>query len=436
MFVLESYDKRHRFAIYSLRIANYSATALICRIWIVAHDGSAAPAYPVSVEIAPFSQRATDVPIWLDDRKSFARAIAEIAGEGVDCIVEAAAPAPADAGRRIYPIVAAASLAVALLVGAVAAFSMAVPRIGAFAVPPMAMTGTTVQAEYSASGAGALSYTVTAPDGHRVAGGPLADHTGTIPVAIPANTDNGAYTLQLSMQGPLGSAKELRVLNGVTPKSRGATGAQITDISVKPVVAKPGDTITVAYSASGTDGYVRLAGTDGSIWAQKPFSRDGKVRFVVPPALNSREMRVLLHVTKGRSAAESSAGFLVATAATATKPAAASAQSVADANGDDAGSASSAASAGDANGTFAVANRTVKSGGTIHVQILSPRNGMRIALTDTQSREVTGVNVGADQQTVALHAPTVSLATRYIVVASFTDGFGQESIVQPVTIAP
>ena len=78
----------------------------------------------------------------------------------------------------------------------------------------------------------------------------------------------------------------------------------------------------------------------------------------------------------------------------------------------------------------------VASGAPIHVKILSPRNGMRISLNDTQSNEVTGVNVGADAETITLKAPTVSLATRYTVVASFTDGFGQESVVEPVTVVP
>ena len=33
-------------------------------------------------------------------------------------------------------------------------------------------------------------------------------------------------------------------------------------------------------------------------------------------------------------------------------------------------------------------------------------------------------------------APPVTMPTRYTVVASFTDGFGQESVVQPVTVVP
>ncbi len=61
---------------------------------------------------------------------------------------------------------------------------------------------------------------------------------------------------------------------------------------------------------------------------------------------------------------------------------------------------------------------------------------MRIALNDAQSREVTAMNVGADANVVTLRAPAITVAARYTVVAGFTDGFGQESVVQTVTILP
>jgi hypothetical protein len=41
-----------------------------------------------------------------------------------------------------------------------------------------------------------------------------------------------------------------------------------------------------------------------------------------------------------------------------------------------------------------------------------------------------------DQEFVYLHAPDVQIAGRYVVVASFKDGFGEESVVAPVVVAP
>ncbi len=423
-FALESFDRRRGVAIYALRVVNRTTVALVCRTWIVSHEGDTMLAYPVSFEVEPLSTSATQIPIWPKDFPSFDRALAEVAGDGVHCIVEAAVP-PRSRGRITYARLAAACIATGMLaLGAAAALRSALPRIAAFAVPPQTLAGTTVSAEYDAAGAGNLSYSVTAPDGRQLQGGELADRSGTLRVAIPASNDPGAYTLQMVMHGPLGTAKETRVLN--TLAAHGPGSAQIEDVTVTPAVARPGQTIDVAYAASADAGYVRLLGADGTIWAQRPFARDGEAQLVVPAVPSLHEMRVLVHVNRGRSVAQSMAGIAVAA------PAARADAGTQIAGDDETGAGASA----DENGTFEVLTPTVKSGGTIRVRIISPRNGMRISLTDAQSREVAGLNVGAEADVVTLNAPAVTVPTRYTLVASFTDGFGQESVVQPVTITP
>ena len=424
-FALESFDERRGVAIYALRVVNRTASALICRTWVLSRSGDAALAYPISLEVQPLTTSATQVPVWPKDFASFDRAIAEVAGEGVHCIVEAAVPAyhtPRPYSRWMLAGLAAGVLAF----GAAGALRAALPRIAAFAVPPEALAGTTVTAEYGASGAGALTYSVTAPDGRRLQGGTLAERSGSIPIAIPASVHAGALTLRMVMSGPLGTASETRVLNAIA--GRGGGSAEIQDVSVRPVVARPGESVDVAYAATGDEGYVRLLGADGTIWEQRPFSRGGQTRLVVPAVSSPREMRVVLHVTKGASTAQSMAGLVVAS------PGAQPPASVAGIAGDDNPAAPSTSDA--ANGTFEVLTPTVKSGGTIRVRILSPRNGMRLSLTDDQSREVAGISTGAEADVVTLRAPIVTVPTRYTVVAGFTDGFGQESIVQPVTITP
>ena len=231
------------------------------------------------------------------------------------------------------------------------------------------------------------------------------------------------------MHGPLGSVKELRVVNVEIPRN---AGPQIGDVSVDPVVAAPGQTVTVAYTASASDGYVRLLDRDGTVWAQKPFSHGGTTTFAIPPVAGNREMRVLLHVTKGRGYAESSAGLVVAGTSPIVPSGSDDLPLVAGSDGTGALSA-----AGEpANGTFSLARTRVRSGDAIDVRILSPRNAMRIALIDPQSHEVSAVNVGSDAEVVPLRAPAVRVPSRYTVVATFTDGFGEETVVEPLTIAP
>jgi hypothetical protein len=421
-FALEGFDRRRGVATYALRVINRTKSALVCRTWVLCSNGEAVLAYPAFFEVEPFSTSETLVPLWPRDFSSFDRAVAEVVGNGVHCVVEAAAP-PVCNMARTYRRIAAVCLAVGVVaLTAVAGVRAAMPRIAAFAVPPEALAGTTVQAEYSAFGAGRLSYLVIAPDGRRLQAGRLDERSGTIFISLPPASQPGAYTLRMAMVGPLGSTSETRVLNALSSKQQ---DAQIDDISVHPVVAKPGQSVEVAYSAAADSGYVRLVGSDGSIWAQEPFSRTGQTRLVIPPVPDTREMRVVLHVTKGSSTAQSMAGVLVTNGLN-PAPAAAS--------DDDPGMA--AVPGSDANGTFEVVERTVRSGNPISVRILSPRNGMRIALTDAQSHEVTGTDVGAEADVVTLRAPSVLAPTQYTVVATFTDSFGQESIIQPVTIVP
>jgi hypothetical protein len=425
-FALERFDRRRGVATYSLRVVNRTSAALICRTWVLSRTGDAMLAHPIFVEVAPLGTSSAHVPVWPRDFASFDRAIAEIAGDGVHCIVEAPSPMRAHS-QRPYFTAAALSLAGILLLGAGAALHAATPHITAFAVPPEALAGTTVRAEYDAGGAGRLSYLVTAPDGRTLQGGSLSSGSGAIPIAIPSSNEPGAYTLQMTMSGLLGTQSATRVLNAVP---RGRAGAQIASISVKPAVAKPGQVVNVAYSASGDGGYVRLVGDDGTVWQQRAFSREGEARFTVPTAPSLREMRVILHVEQGHTAAQSMAGIVVAGASPATAFA-----TVPQLAGDD-NPGAPAASTSDANETFEVVTPVVKSGGSIHVRILSPRNGMHVALTDAQSHELGGVDVGAEADSITLRAPVVTLPTRYTIVATFTDGFGQESVVAPVTVTP
>jgi hypothetical protein len=418
-------------ATYALHVINGTKSVLLCRTWVVSRNGEPVMAYPVPFEVGPLSTSETRVPVWPGDFASFDGAVAEIVGEGVRCIVEAPAPTVRKATSS-YALVAASSLLFGLLaIAAAAALGGLLPHIAAFAVPPMALAGTTVRAEYSASGIGKLSYVVAAPDGRSQQGGPLTDRSGSIPIVLPHAKAAGAYTLRMVMQGPLGSVDATRVLNAIiapVATNRGKV-ARIGSISVSPIIAKPGQVIDVSYAATAESGYVRLLGVDGTIWGEKPFSARGETQFVVPYFSGAREMRVVVHVARGQTSAQSTAGLVVADLA--GRPASPDTQVV----GDDE-SGSGPIEDGSANGTFAVLTPRVRSGNPIKIRILSPRNGMRFSLTDSQSHELAHLDAGTDADVVTLPAPAVSVPTRYVVVASFTDGFGQESIVQPVTVLP
>jgi hypothetical protein len=411
-FALEHYDQRDGVATYALRVINRTRSALLCRTWIISQTGDALLAHPVLVEVGPLATSTTSVPFQLGGLADFDRAIAEIAGDGVHCIVEAPAPPRSKRTRVLGTVALASTVAGAVALGSAMLLRGAVPQIAAFAVPPEAVAGTTIRAQYDALGAGSLSYSVDAPDGRELQGGKLVDRSGSIPIRIPKSRDIAAYTLQMTMNGALGTATSTRVLTALGPHAR--RRACIDGIWVSPGVAEPGQKVDVAYSATGDRGYVRLLGTDGTIWRQLPFSRDGRAQFVIPPVASLHEMRVLLHVARGPTVAQSMAGLAVATAAPSAPPAAPP----------------------DQNGVFQVIESTVHSGGPIDLRILAPHSGMSIALMDLQSHEVARADVGLHDDVVTLRAPTVAVATPYTLVASFSDGYGQESVIAPITILP
>ena len=420
-FVLLRHDRRRDIATYAFRVFNFSSSEAVCVLYGLTSYGAPALAHPVPIRVPSNTKRETEISFPVRGFGSFERVLAEVRSETALFTVEAPS-LPQPPISRVSKISLALSILLALVCAAALALQRLPPRIAGFSLPPSALAGSTVDAEYATGGIGQLSYSVDDPNGKRLAEGPLTDRTGAIRFALPQSGDAVAYTMRLLLTGPFGSTSEARVVNAVPPpkpKIVVSSGAQISNIEVDPIVAHPGDLIHIKYSASASDGYVRLLDSQGTIWSQFRSSRDGSTWMRVPLFDTDREMRVLLHVKRGTSVAQSSAGLIVI----ASKD---------ELNSDSAPSKDTGAE----NGIFSIASTKVRSGGTIKIHVLTPRDGLRIALTDTASNEISGVEVGLDQDVIYLHAPSVQVAGRYVIVASFRDGFGEESVVAPVVVAP
>ena len=419
-FVLVRYNKRRHIATYAFRVFNFSTSEVVCVVYGLTNYGTPALAFPRPIRLRPNAKRETEISFAVHGFGSFERVVAEVRSENALFTVEAPAlPQP----KSVIPFMllglsTTLALACAMLLG----FQRLPPRIVGFSLPPSALAGSTVDGEYATGGVGQLSYSVDDPNGKRLADGVLADGAGTVRFALPQTSDPAAYTVRLLITGPFGTISEARVVNAILPpkpKIVVSSGAQISNIEVTPVVAHPGDLVHVKYAATASDGYVRLLDSQGTIWSQFPSSKDGNTWMRVPLFDRDRELRVLLHVRRGKSVAQSSAGLIVL----ASK----------DAITDD---PASSKDSGAENGIFSIASTRVRSGGALRVRVLTPRDGLRIALTDTASNEINGIEVGLDQDQVYLRAPNVQVAGRYVVVASFRDGFGQESVVAPIVVTP
>jgi hypothetical protein len=55
---------------------------------------------------------------------------------------------------------------------------------------------------------------------------------------------------------------------------------------------------------------------------------------------------------------------------------------------------------------------------------------------DMTGSELSGVAVAPDRQSVRLRAPRVSHSGRYLIVATFSGNFGQETVVRPISVGP
>jgi hypothetical protein len=72
-------------------------------------------------------------------------------------------------------------------------------------------------------------------------------------------------------------------------------------------------------------------------------------------------------------------------------------------------------------------------GETIVVQVLRHEADLHVALMGSSGTELEGEDVAPDQQTVILPALTHAPTGRLAVVATFTKGYGQETIVRPIS---
>lgn len=203
--------------------------------------------------------------------------------------------------------------------------------------------------------------------------------------------------------------------------TRAPATAQILAFSARRVQKADGQWLVTDYRVVGRDGTVRLSDSAGHLLSEVPFSITGHTALLVPSSAQGEEVEASLVVQRGASQART----LVALAAPA--PAASDAAR---------GSEGAAAGGDDSQRIFAVARRVVHAGDTIRVTILQPEPQLHVALTGDDGSELDGVDVDPSQRRVTLHAPAVSVPTRLTVVATYTRGDGQDTVVAPLDVLP
>jgi hypothetical protein len=306
----------------------------------------------------------------------------------------------------------------------------------AVAAPAKALAGTTVQVPFQVSGAGSVEYDFATKDGLQLAAG-LASRSDVLKLPIPAHGAGSPYTLHVRMRNAFVNSERTAVIGAViakaAPTSRPRPKPQqldpatlIGDLSVTPSPVHAGDMVSVKYTTQGSSGDVWLLGMDGRTWARAPLSTTGVTQLSVPQAGAGHEMRVVLHAQRGKVHAESSVGLTVL----------ASEQLASDAAAPSTSPSTAVRTPAKTTPTLSLDSQVVSPGDNVVVRISGAHGDVQIKLENGSGATVAQGSVSAEDGAISITAPNVSSVTTYWVVATYTAGVSEQSIVHRLVVTP
>jgi hypothetical protein len=421
------YDRTVGVAKYALRVLNNSPRPARARLYIEVR-GVQQNAYPLAFDIAPYSMRDDMVPVRLQDTGPFDRAIVEVRSEDTYFTVEAPPPPPQK--RQWKKWCAAAFVPIA----AACAIDLSLPRVLAIAAPTKALAGTSVQVPFQVSGVGSIEYDWATRDGLQLAAG-LASRSDVLKLPVPAHGDGAPYTLHVRMRNPFFNAEQSATVAVTMPRRlptarpravQPDAATLINDLTVSPSPVHAGDMVSIKYVTQAQSGDVWLVGMDGRTWARAPLSTSGVTELSVPQPTAGHDMRVVLHAQRGKTHAESSVGLTVL-------PSAAVASD---------GGAGGSAAAPQAKPASAVAptltldSTVVSPGDNVVVRVSGTHGDVKITVMSAAGSTVEQGSVSQEDGAISITAPTVSSVTTFYVVATFTAGVSEQSIVRRLVVTP
>jgi hypothetical protein len=412
---------------YQLRVTNGTGGVLAATASAHCVDEDR-PIAALAVEIAPHAAIRTGFV--LDPALAYERVSAEVHGDGVHLVVEAAPPGGKRRRRRwVAPVVALAGAA--LLAGAtLIVFGAERPR-----VVDVALLGSPdgqLLARWSMTGNGSRSYELRDARGQVIAQGPLAAAAGSMPVGR-----NDAASLHVAVANSFGSdARDAAYVRATAPPAIRIPATPPPRIDRLAIDApRANEPLRVHYVALARDVHLAVLDRSGAVWFSTTTpTGSGVVQIPAPPA-GPREPYQLVVRAEGQGAGEETRVPLpAAVAETASPPPlaplasqpgvavqrrAASNTTVVDAGGSDSfGLRPYPVHAGQ---TFVV---DVPSGDGARVQVVSDRDGI----------ELYGADLRSGSRHVEFTAP--GSPGKYTVRVTLRRGYGLETLVRPLRFAP
>lgn len=415
---LAGFDKRAGTASYALRIVNQSGEQLRARMTCATLRGDSVLAYPLDVQVAPFSVSETLLPVRVADVGPYDRAIVHVAGDDVAFSLEA--PAPPRSRKRARWIVAA-SASLALTLGTAFGAAASTPHLSLLAAPARALGGTALDVPYAFGGWASLQYHLQTPDGRQISAGLLTSHQGTLHFAVPPAAGS-KLLLSVVIDGPFG--RQIRsatiAIANAAPKAKNVTGAappRIGEFAVATPSVRAGEAVRFTYTTDARGGDIWLLDDAGRLWARAPISPYGETTLTVPQGAAGRQMRAVLHARTLSADSVASLAFTVQPGAM-----------VAD--------APPSAAPKSANVAMMLSSANVAPGDDITVTLQGAHGDARVSLTDASGNAIDQGDIPSTQDAVTLTAPSVTKAQTYYVMASITQGIGEQTVVRKVVVSP
>lgn len=323
--------------------------------------------------------------------------------------------ATAEADVPPPPVLVLAGVISALFAVALAGFlgwRSTAPSISAYTLPTQVAAGDRVIASYAYGGIGTAEYSVTS-GGQEIAGGILTQRHGTF--SFPTAKTQAFYHVTLSVVGPLGAARR-QLLSQAIPFSAQTTALAIGALQPDPSVVRSGDKIAVRYITDAQSGTVTLYDASDIALQHTAYNQSGVSTLTAPNVDVPTQYRVELQVAgAGGKTARASAGLLV----------------MPKEDGSDA--LPSPGNVLSADQLFR-APEVVESASTFGVRLLQHPDDLRLTLEDANGVALSTQSVSPGQGLVYFDAPNVSRDDSYLIVASFSQGNGDQVLIQHVLV--
>jgi hypothetical protein len=416
-------DKRAGTASYALRIVNQSAHALRARMTCARLRGEPVLAYPLDVQIAPFSISETLLPVRVAEVGPYDRAIVQVAGGDIAFSLEAPAAPRAHSSRR-WAAIAASALAFTIATGIGAA--TATPAIETVAAPSHVFPGSSVDVPYAFRGWGSMQYALRTLDGRQLSAGLVDAHEGTLHFKVPQAAGRDVV-LAVNVSGPFGtkSTSEHIGIAATAPQRAMAAPAapRISEFSVVTPIVHANGYLKLSYATTAREGEVWLIDDAGRLWLREPMNSAGISMLKLPQGTAGRQMRAVLHARNGKQDTLASVAFTV----------------LPDAQVDSAGIAMTNPPANSGkmpSAALTLSSDTVAPGETITVAIDGKHGDTQISLNDASGNSIEQGDIPAGQSAVTLSAPSVTASTTFYVMANVTQGVGEQTLVHKIMVMP